>query len=152
MKKGKCVKLNGYKSYKVNYGTVDSKILKSIYLNIKTWAEPKLEIESPVRVINNLSRAIKHRILSIIDKKTFKDKFIVDLDLRASGIHLGKKSFMNLECVIYFNDTILDFKSKEVKNSIKLIADAIINNELNNNKNFDFFLTKHGNLIPIPNE
>ena len=92
MKKGKSAKLSGYRSYKVNYGTVDAKNLKSIYLNIQTWAEPKDEIESPNREVNNLSRSIKHTVLEYIDKEIYDDKFIVDLDLRCSGIQKNKKS------------------------------------------------------------
>lgn len=90
MKKGKSAKLSGYRNYKVNYGTVDSKNLKSIYINIQTWAEPKIEIESPNRVVNNLSRSIKHSVLESINTNIFEDKFIVDLDLRSSGIQLNK--------------------------------------------------------------
>ena len=63
MKKGKSVKLNLFNPIKSVYGTVDSKNLKSIYLNIQTWAEPKDDIEYPLRVINNLSRSIKHTVL-----------------------------------------------------------------------------------------
>ena len=42
MKKGKTSKIQGFKTAKVLYGTVDSMELKSIYLNIQTWAEPQL--------------------------------------------------------------------------------------------------------------
>jgi len=78
MKKGKSSKLTGYRSYKVNYGTVDSKNLKSIYLNIQTWAEPKTDITSPNREVNNLSRSIKHSVLENINKDLYEDKFIVN--------------------------------------------------------------------------
>lgn len=142
MKKGKNVKLKGYQSYKVNYGTVDSKTLKSVYLNIQTWAEPIDEIESPVRTINILTRKIKQSISEIINTDFFEDKFIVDLDLRSSGIQVGKKSFLNLECYFYFKETLIDFKSKELKEKIKDICDYIIKNNFTNNKHFDFTQSK----------
>ena len=41
MKKGKSVKLNLYQPIKSLYGTVDSKNLKSIYINIQSWITPK---------------------------------------------------------------------------------------------------------------
>jgi hypothetical protein len=147
MKKGKSAKLAGYRSYKINYGTVDSKNLKSLYLNIQTWAEPKDEIEYPNRVINNLSRSIKHTVLEFIDKDLFDDKFIVDLDLRSSGILKGKKSFLNLECYFYLKDVGLDFKSKEIKTSIKTITDYIVKNNFRTNENFKFSLTKKTNVL-----
>lgn len=142
MKKGKSSKLSGYRSYKVNYGTVDSKNLKSIYLNIQTWAEPKTDISSPNREVNNLSRSIKHSVLENIDKDLYEDKFIVDLDLRCSGIQINKKSFLNLECYFYLKELGNDFKSKEIKNSIKQITDSIIKNNFRENEIFKFSLTK----------
>jgi hypothetical protein len=142
MKKGKSSKLSGYRSYKVNYGTVDSKNLKSIYLNIQTWAEPKTDISSPNREVNNLSRSIKHSVLENIDKDLYEDKFIIDLDLRCSGIQINKKSFLNLECYFYLKELGNDFKSKEIKNSIKQITDSIIKNNFRENEIFKFSLTK----------
>ena len=112
MKKGKTSKLQGYKSTKVIYGTVDSLILKSLYLNIQTWVEPKKNSDNWTRVVLNMSRSIKHSILNVIDKKLFKDNFIVDLDLRSSGVNIGKKSFMNLEINFYLKENNLDFKSR----------------------------------------
>jgi len=58
MKKGKSVKLTGFKSFKVSYGTVDYKNLKSIYLNIQSWVEPKDFFESAERIINYLIKKI----------------------------------------------------------------------------------------------
>lgn len=142
MKKGKSSKLTGYRSYKVNYGTVDSKNLKSIYLNIQTWAEPKTDITSPNREVNNLSRSIKHSVLENIDKDLYEDKFIVDLDLRCSGIQINKKSFLNLECYFYLKELGNDFKSKEIKDSIKQITNSIIKNNFIKNEIFKFSLTK----------
>ena len=142
MKKGKSTKLSGYRNYKVNYGTVDSKNLKSIYINIQTWVEPKIEIESPNRVVNNLSRSIKHSVLESINTNIFEDKFIVDLDLRSSGIKLNKRSFLNLECYLYLKELDNDFKSLELKNSIKSISNEIIKSNFIKNEEFNFTLTK----------
>lgn len=146
MKKGKSSKLSGYQNYKVNYGTVDSKKLNSIYLNIQTWAEPKDEISSPTRVINNLSRSIKHSVLESLNTNIFEDKFIVDLDLRSSGIQINKKSFLNLECYLYLKNNELDFKSNEIKNNLKSITDEIIRNNFVKNNDFKFSLTKKQTL------
>jgi len=142
MKKGKNVKLAGYRAYKINYGTVDSRKLKSVYLNIQTWAEPKDYIESASRIINNLSRTIKHSILDVLDKNFFEEKFIVDLDIRSSGIHVGKKSFLCLECYFYLKDDDIDFKSKELKDNIKNISDFILMENFISNKNFSFTQSK----------
>ena len=95
MKKGKSVKLNLYNPIKSVYGTVDSKNLKSVYINIQSWVTPKFEYDNWNRIVCNLSRDIKHSVFNSINHELFKEKSIVDLDLRTSGIAHGKKSFLN---------------------------------------------------------
>ena len=124
MKKGKTVKLNQYESLKTSYGTVDSKNLKSLYINLQTWVCPYKESENWERVVGNLSRNIKHSVYQSINSEYFSEKFIVDLDLRTSGIQLNKKSFMNIEINVY-TKTELDFKGSQVKAALKKIIKEI---------------------------
>jgi hypothetical protein len=146
MKKGKTAKISGIRSAKMVYGTVDSLELKSLYLNIQTWVEPKSEEENWNRVVLNMSRGLKHSVLETLDSKLFKDNFIVDMDLRSSGINLGKKSFMNIEINLYLNEP-LDFKSKVIKTSLKSIVNGIHKNIITKNNFFKFYLTKKGNIV-----
>ena len=141
MKKGKSVKLNLFSPIKSVYGTVDSKNLKSLYINIQSWVSPKFDHDNWNRVVGNLNREIKHSVFNSIDINLFKENTIVDLDLRTSGISHGKKSFFNLEVNIY---TIIevDFRSQEIKDSIKKIIKNIFNNNINENKYFDFSTSK----------
>jgi hypothetical protein len=141
MKKGKSVKLNLYSPIKSIYGTVDSKNLKSIYINIQSWVCPKKEHDNWNRVVCNLNREIKHSVFNSISETVFMDRSIVDLDLRTSGISTGKKSFFNLEVNLYTNEE-LDFKSQELKDSVKRIVKNIFTNNLSNNNYFDFYKTK----------
>jgi len=141
MKKGKSVKLNLYSPIKSVYGTVDSKNLKSIYINIQSWVCPKKEHDNWNRVVCNLNREIKHSVFNSISQTVFMDHSIVDLDLRTSGISTGKKSFFNLEVNLYTNEE-LDFKSQELKDSVKRIVKNIFTNNLSNNNYFDFYKTK----------
>jgi hypothetical protein len=145
MKKGKTSKIQTNNFAKITYGTVDSVKLKSIYLNIQTWVEPIDEYENWNRVVLNMSRAIKHATLDSVNNNLFEEKFIVDLDLRSSGISLGKKSFMNLEINFYLIKDDKDFKSKEIKDSLKKIANNIFDEVFYNNEYFKFYLTKKGN-------
>ena len=149
MKKGKTSQLNGFKTAKVIYGTVDSITLKSLYLNIQTWVEPMIETENWTRVVLNLSRGIKHSIYEIINKEIFTDKFIVDLDLRSSGLNMGKKSFMNLEINFYLKDEGLDIKSVEIKNSLHKITQQIFQTNFSKNKYFTFYLTKKNKMSNV---
>ncbi len=148
MKKGKTTKINGFRTSKVQYGTVDSKNFKSLYLNLQTWVEPKNDYENWNRIVLNMNRFIKHSIYDNIDKKLFDQKFIVDLDLRTSGLQLKKKSFMNLEINLYLIDEV-DFKDLKLKRKLKEIVKGLYNDVLHKNDNFKFYLTKNGNVKPI---
>jgi hypothetical protein len=145
MKKGKTGSITGFKTSKVIYGTVDSKEFKSLYLNLQTWVEPIEDVENWSRVVLNLSRAVKHSIYENLNKDLFDEKFIVDLDLRTSGIQLNKKSFMNLEINLYLIDDI-DFKSPTLKRELKNIINNIYSDVFFKNEYFKFYLTKNGNL------
>lgn len=146
MKKGKSVKLKLFNPIKSVYGTVDSKNLKSLYINIQSWVTPKDETENWNRVVCNLSREIKHSVFNSINTSIFQEHSIVDLDLRTSGISTGKKSFFNLE-VNLFIKTPVDFKSKELKDSIKSIVKNIYKNNILNNNYFDFTVSKKSEVI-----
>jgi hypothetical protein len=141
MKKGKSVKLNLFQPIKTVYGTVDSKNLKSLYINIQSWVNPKFEHHNWNRVVCNLSRDIKHSVFDSIDTSLFKEQSIVDLDLRTSGISHGKKSFFNLEVNLYTNHE-LDFKSQEIKESVRNIINHIFYFNVENNKYFEFSTSK----------
>jgi hypothetical protein len=141
MKKGKSVKLNLFNPIKSVYGTVDSKNLKSVYINIQSWVTPKYETDNWNRIVCNLSREIKHSVFNSINHNLFKENSIVDLDLRTSGISNGKKSFFNLEVNLYTLSE-LDFKSNELKDSIKQIVKNIFRDNIKQNKYFDFSISK----------
>ena len=141
MKKGKSVKLNLFNPIKSMYGTVDSKNLKSVFINIQSWVTPKNEIENWGRVVGNLNREIKHSILNSNKSEIFLPKTIVDLDLRVSGISIGKKSFFNLEVNLFSNEQ-LDFKSEKIKFEIKQIIKSIYLNNIEKNKYFTFSKSK----------
>ena len=141
MKKGKSVKLNLFQPIKTVYGTVDSKNLKSLYINIQSWVNPKFEHNNWNRVVCNLSTDIKHSVFDSIDTNLFKEQSIVDLDLRTSGISHGKKSFFNLEVNLYTNKEI-DFKSQDIKESVRKIVNRIFYFNVENNKYFEFSTSK----------
>lgn len=146
MKKGKTSHINGFKTAKVVYGTVDSVELKSLYLNIQTWVEPIVDSDNWTRTVLNLSRAIKHTIYQSLDNKIFDRKFIVDLDLRSSGLKYQKKSFMNLEINFYIIQPDLDFKDKGIQESLINITTNIFTENIKGNEYFNFYLTKKSKL------
>jgi hypothetical protein len=92
-----------------------------------------------------MTRSIKHSIYNNIDKNYFDTKFIVDLDLRSSGLQLNKKSFMNLEVNLFLLEPI-DFKSPKLKRIVKKLVKDLFEDVLIRNEYFKFYLTKNGNI------
>jgi hypothetical protein len=142
LKKGKNIKLPNKKNVKIHFGTVDSINLKSIYINLQSWIEPKTYSDNWQRVISILNKTIKQTILEHINKDLFEENFISDMDLRSSGISRGKKSFLDLEITLYLKRKDIFFQSKEIKESVKDLTNFIIDENFKGNKYFRFYLTK----------
>jgi hypothetical protein len=98
-----------------------------------------------------MTRSVKHSVLENINKETFDSKFIVDLDLRTSGLQMKKKSFMNLEINLFLIETV-DFKSPILKKQIKNLVKSVYGDVLSKNKYFKFYLTKSGNQKLVKKE
>ena len=142
MKKGKTSKLNIFDDAKCYYGTVDAKNLKSIYIVLQTWIEPKDEDKNWNRLIGEIKRQIQHTLLEVIDITIFERKQIVDLDLRTSGIQKNKKSFLNLEITLFVHKDGVDFKSLILRSKIKNILQSIYKDDLKNSKYFTLSMSK----------
>ena len=67
--------------------------------------------------------------------------FIVDTDLRSSGLSCNKSSFMNLE-ITFFLKNVSEFKSPKIKEFVKEAVDLIDSENFKSNKYFTFALTK----------
>jgi hypothetical protein len=117
-------------------------------LNIQSWVQPKDEYENWDRIVANLSREVKHSVLESLNTNYYKTNFIVDLDLRTSGIQINKKSFMNLEVNLFLNNE-MDFKSNEIKDSIRMIIRQIYKDCVLKNKYFLFYPTKNSEVEEV---
>jgi hypothetical protein len=144
MKKGKTSQIEGFDNIKCIYGTVDSKELKSIYVILQGWIEPLTVIENTNKLVSTLKRHIKHILISSIDYSIFKENFIIDLDLRSSGIQKGKRSFLNLEINLFLLKPI-DFKSPLLKEKLIKITNDVYKNNLLSSNLFTIHLTKNKN-------
>jgi hypothetical protein len=142
MKKGKTSKLNIFDDAKCQYGTVDSKNFKSLYIVLQTWVEPIKDQDNWSRVTGEIKRQILHTLLEVAEPTTFEKKYIVDLDLRTSGIQKNKKSFLNLEITLFLNNQNIDFKSIMLRSKIKNILQSIYKDDLKNSKYFTLSKTK----------
>jgi len=149
MKKGKTSKLNIFDDAKCQYGTVDSKNFKSLYIVLQTWVEPIKDQDNWSRVTGEIKRQILHTLLEVAEPTTFEKKYIVDLDLRTSGIQKNKKSFLNLEITLFLNNQNIDFKSIMLRSKIKNILQSIYKDDLKNSKYFTLSKTKIKEAVSV---
>ena len=146
MKTGKEVKSSHFKEYNVIFGSVNNKHPKAIYINISSWLQPISDEDiSYSRVIRNINKKIKQSIYNLFDdtsNKIFdKQKTIVDLDIRESGIRFGKRSFMSCEFTLFVNMEI-PVNSELMKNELTEISSYIIKNVFEKDDSFTFHRRK----------
>ena len=142
-KQGREVRTNISELFRTSYGTVDSSTLKSLYLNLTTWVEPIEAIENWKRPIKKFKYKIDNLIHKELKHTEFKDRAIVDLDLRASGMRKGKRSFMKCEVTMFLNNkNKYNIKSRILSDSIDNMAKKIINGPLLTSNTFKFYKKK----------
>jgi hypothetical protein len=146
MKKGKELKVTDFKNYNIVYGSVNNKDPRAMYVNISAWAEPKVDCEINYnRIIRNIDKNIRQTIYNLIDcgdvTPFFKDKTIVDFDIKKSGVRYGKRSFANCEITLYLKDE-LSVNSEYIKPIIKSLIKNSISCAFDVNEFFNFYKTK----------
>jgi hypothetical protein len=144
MKLGKEIKLDLLENYKTKIGTVNNKESKSLYLNFCAWGELKEEGENFNYdfFLSNIRKKIKQKISNTVNKELFhENKYIVDLDMRTSGLNINKRSFMSCEITLYQKKHLPINKINIVENSKKIIYD-VVNECLENNPVFTFHKSK----------
>ena len=142
-KQGREVRTKISDVFRTSYGTVDSSTLKSLYLNLSTWIEPLEELDNWDKPINKFKFSIDNLVHRELKNTEFKKIAIVDLDLRASGMKLGKRSFMRCEITMFLNNgNKHNIKSRILSESINNITRKIINGPLSTTKIFKFHQKK----------
>ena len=148
IKKGKEIKMGkSYKNYNVVSGTVDSKNPRSIYINISAWGEPINEHDDNyVRVISGLNKRVKSFLYNNVPLPFNNKKTIVDLDIRESGITIGKRSFMSCEITLYQSDSFGKgnlLMSEDLKKSMGTITEMVIKEVFDTDDHFQFYKKKN---------
>lgn len=126
-------------SFRVKYGTVDALKLNAIYINIESWVQPLEQLGNFDSYIRMMRKNIINNLTEKLDKEFFLENFIVDLDLRSSGLSLDKKSFMFIEVTVYPKQHT-KFNSDLLKNKAKLISANVI--EVISKNKFRFYAKK----------
>ncbi len=146
MKSGKQIKMETYKNYNITYGCVDNKNPKSVFINITAWVEPLSEEEEDYsKIIKSINKKIRQSVYNFLSKNHttsfIKDKTIVDLDLRESGIKFGKRSFMSCEVTLFQNEDN-NINSDVVKKGLNLISNLVIDEIFENDEDFKYHKRK----------
>ena len=145
MKRGKEIILDINNNYKIKMGTVDNKNPKSIYISLSAWGE-LIDDDETINygsVINKLRKQIKHNINSVINPNDFhKNKYIVDLDMRSSGISNSKRSFMSCEITLYQKNNISVNKPFIINRTTNIVQNIIVDC-LEKQPHFTFHRTKN---------
>lgn len=147
MKTGKELKINKFKNYNIVLGSVNNRHPKAVYLNISAWSEPISDSETNyTRVIRDLNKKIKQSLFNLFDSEletdVLKDRTIVDLDIRESGIKYGKRSFMNCELTLFLNSEI-QINSDKIQPMLDSIINSVISETFEQNKSFKFHKKKN---------
>jgi hypothetical protein len=105
IKTGKKLNLSLDERFKVSYGTVNIKNPISIYLQMSTWIKPLENYNNYENLIKKLTKDYKQSLNRTLKNSFFDDrKWIVDLDLRSSGMEKDKKSFMSVDTVLFYHE------------------------------------------------
>jgi hypothetical protein len=147
MKTGKELKIDNFKNYNIVFGSVNNKHPKAVYINISAWADPQSEENVNYnRTIRDLHKKIKQSLYNcfLSDKYSdfMKDRTIVDLDIRESGIRFGKRSFMNCEITLFLNSEI-PVNSELMKPRLDEVLKVVIDTTLDDNRSFKFYRKKN---------
>ena len=144
MKLGKEIKLDLLDNYKTKIGTVNNKESKSLYIHLCAWGELEVLDENLNYdyFLSSLRKKIKQKLNNNLNQDLFhNNKYIVDLDMRTSGLSVDKRSFMACEITLYQKKHYPLNKPKIIDSTKSIIYD-VVNNCLENNTIFTFHRTK----------
>jgi len=139
-KKNKEFKINT-NSYRIKYGGIKYNDNKSIFIKINGWGETLIEEENFKPILNKIKKDIHLKIKNKKVNNFLNDFFIVDFDMRESGIKKGKKSFMNCTINLYqkHNKPLHD---NDIQKEIKSVINTVITEVLDKTQHFNFNSTK----------
>jgi len=144
MKLGKEIKLDLLDNYKTKIGTVNNKESKSLYINLCAWGQLS-ELDENLNYdyyLRNVRKKIKQKLNNSLNKDLFHNhKYMVDLDMRTSGLSIEKRSFMSCEITLYQKKYLPLNKPRIVDNTKQIIKD-VVTECLENNSIFTFYRTK----------
>jgi hypothetical protein len=104
-------------------------------LRIESWFTPKTnEQVDYYRYVGKLLKSIRQTTFNTMDLVGCDDQYIINLDMRASGIRYGKPSYMSCDIMLFPKDD-----KTEIDSDIYL---NLMHDLLNSDKYLKFYKTK----------
>jgi len=135
VKKGKQIKSPENNDFISKYGTINAVKPQSIFISIQSWATPKHNLRFKKK-IRSLTINTKNKIRESVNYDVFHKKYIIDFDIRESGLRKDKPSFLSIDLTLYPKNQISfpsDIYNANIEN---LIKDLTSNIKKNTNFNF----------------
>lgn len=139
VKLGKQIKLPADKHFTAKYGTINALNPQSVFVSIHSWATPKHNLRFHKK-LRKLSQTVKHKVNDSINFDVFHNKYIVDFDLRESGLQKNKQSFLAIEITLYPKN-IRKFPDDIYDSNINALIDNITI-QIKHDRNFTFTAKK----------
>jgi len=133
-------RIKDYEKVRFTAGSADTTQLKSCYFTIAAHLESLTD--STQRNIDQLGYNIRQTIYSESNKTIYKERFLSDIDIPRSFIKT-KLGYCLFEFTLFVKE---DKTTKEIKESIGVLADKIYSKVIAPNNTFNFYKKlKHRN-------
>lgn len=135
VKLGKQVKLPTNNHFVIKYGTINALNPQSLFIAVHTWATPQHD-DDLERVLQRFIFDIKSQVYDEVNYDVFYEKYIIDVDLRASGLQKDKQSFLSIDITLY-PKTIIPFPADIYDSNITKLLNNLLA-DIKKNPNFKF--------------
>lgn len=142
--RGTEIKIDDFTHLGVVFGSIDKNNPKTIYIKISAWGNPidfdeGMDYSAIIRRIDKKVRTVLYNNLD--DKLINKETYMVDMDMRQSGIIADKSSFMSCEITLQqFNNYLIT--SEVINTELTRLTSAIIEDVFLHNEHFKFYENK----------
>lgn len=142
MKKlGKEIRLENLDGFRADYGTINSKDPKAIYLNLYSWIKPTEEMDW-FALHRKMEHLIKQVLYENLENTNYtRKRRIIDIDLHINSMEKNKSSFMNINITLFTKNKDKKFPNNIYSEPIPLLQSKIIN-KLHGIKGLKFNTTK----------
>lgn len=129
-------------NFKLKIGTINKKNPIVIYIDGNTFITPTLDKENYNDDILNIKKKFLYAIRNNLNKSSlFDNNFILDFDVKNSGLKIGKKSFLSFQCHLRQKNNV--FLLNDIKNMAKNLINSFVNSLETELKNNNFLINKY---------